>query len=287
MKVLIFGAHGQLGRALQATFPASAQIRALARADCDITSDVEIHRSVGSWKPDLVINAAAYTAVDRAETDTRLAQAVNAIAPGRIAQAAAQSGARCIHISTDFVFGGDASTPRMPVDPVKPLGVYGATKLEGERTVLAVMPTALIVRTAWVYADRGGNFVNTMLHHMRERAVVRVVADQVGTPTWAPSLASAIWRLDERNAQGVHHYTDAGVASWYDFAVAIEEEARALGILQSTTAVIPISTADYPTPARRPAYSVLDKSNTWAILGKPAPHWRCNLRLNLERLKHV
>jgi dTDP-4-dehydrorhamnose reductase len=157
--------------------------------------------------------------------------------------------------------------------------------LEGERRAAAADPDALIVRTAWVYAPRGANFVTTMLRLMKEREMVRVVADQIGTPTWAPSLANALWALAMANAKGLYHYTDAGVASWYDFAVAIGEEGRAAGLLSRPTAVVPISTNDYPTAARRPAYSVLDKEAAWTLIGRPAPHWRVNLRLNLKELK--
>jgi dTDP-4-dehydrorhamnose reductase len=143
----------------------------------------------------------------------------------------------------------------------------------------------LIVRTAWVYAARGTNFVNTMLRLMKERDMVHVVADQIGTPTWAPSLANALWTLAVAKAKGLYHYTDAGVASWYDFAVAIEEEGRTAGLLSRPAAVVPISTNDYPTPARRPAYSVLDKEAAWTLIGRPAQHWRVNLRLDLKELK--
>ena len=155
---------------------------------------------------------------------------------------------------------------------------------QDQRQVNAAHPAALIVRTAWVYAAQGNNFVHTMLRLMRERPEVRVVADQVGTPTHADSLARAIWALDAAHTTGIHHWTDAGVASWYDFAVAIHDEALALGLLEQPVAVVPIRTVDYPTPARRPAMSVLDKSSSWAITG-PAAHWRTELRLALQALK--
>jgi dTDP-4-dehydrorhamnose reductase len=185
------------------------------------------------------------------------------------------------------VFDGNSSRPYRPNDQVGPISVYGRSKLQGEDAVAAADPDALIVRTAWVYAAQGTNFVNTMLRLMRERDRLGIVADQIGTPTYAASLARALWTLAQAGATGIHHYTDAGVASWYDFAVAIEEEARDLGLLAQAVQVEPIATADYPTPARRPAYSVLDKSATWAALGGPAPHWRNNLRFMLRELKEL
>jgi dTDP-4-dehydrorhamnose reductase len=179
-----------------------------------------------------------------------------------------------VHVSTDFVFDGKASSPYAPDAPTRPLGVYGATKRDGE---IAAGADALIVRTAWVYAAAGNNFVRTMLRLMAERDEVRVVADQIGTPTHAASLARAIWALAAAGSTGHYHWTDAGAASWYDFAVAIQEEALALGLLSRAVPIVPIRTVDYPTPAQRPAFSILDKTTTWAITG-PARHWRAELR---------
>lgn len=284
MKILIAGSAGQLGRALQATTPAGAQILAPPEADFDILDAERVRAVVAETRPDLLINAAAYTAVDRAETDAEAAEAVNGTAAGTLAAAAAAVGARFAHVSTDFVFDGRAADPIPPDATPAPLGVYGATKLSGERQVIAAHPSPLIVRTAWVYAAKGNNFVHTMLRLMRERPEVRVVSDQVGTPTHAASLARAIWALDAAGAHGIHHWTDAGVASWYDFAVAIRDEALALGLLTHPVPVVPIRTSDYPTPARRPAMSVLDKGSSWAITG-PAAHWRTELRLALEALR--
>lgn len=286
MRALIFGADGQVGRALAATAPRDARVVALGRVACDLGVPDRIASAVQDAQPDVIFNAAAYTAVDRAEGEAELAHGINAVAPELIARAARGVGARMVHLSTDFVFGGDASTPRTPQDATAPVGVYARTKLEGERRVIEAAPDSLIVRTAWVYAARGSNFVNTMLRQMRERDCLKVVADQIGTPTHAPSLAVALWTLAAGGVQGIQHYTDAGVASWYDFAVAIEEEARMLGLLDHPVRIVPIATRDYPTPARRPAYSVLDKSATWALLAGPAPHWRVNLRANLLELKN-
>jgi dTDP-4-dehydrorhamnose reductase len=285
MRALIFGAGGQLGRALARTAPPGTHLVALDRARCDVTDPDAVARALGEAAPDLVLNGAAYTAVDRAEAEPEAARRLNAVAPGTIAAAARAAGARTVHVSTDFVFDGAASVPYRPGDAAAPASVYGRTKLEGERAAIEADPDALLVRTAWLYAPQGANFVNTMLRLMRERAEVSVVADQIGTPTWAPSLAEALWALAGKGARGIFHYTDAGVASWYDFAVAIEEEARAAGILEKPVAIRPIATARYPTKARRPAFSLLEKEATWDLLGESAPHWRVNLRRNFQELK--
>jgi dTDP-4-dehydrorhamnose reductase len=286
VKALILGAGGQLGRALATAAPAGTEVVALGRADCSIGDRASIMRSIEDHRPEVVFNAAAYTAVDRAESEPQEARTLNGLAPGWMAEAARAVDSRFVHISTDFVFDGQIPRPLVPTDRIAPLGVYGRTKAEGERAVAAIDKEALIVRTAWVYAAEGANFVNTMLRLMRERDEVRVVADQIGTPTWARSLASALWTLAADRARGLHHFTDAGVASWYDFAVAIQEEACTIGLLDRAARIVPISTADYPTPAKRPAFSVLDKSATWNLIGGPAPHWRANLRACLQEHLH-
>jgi dTDP-4-dehydrorhamnose reductase len=285
LKALIFGATGQVGAALAACVPQGVELVALDRRASDFARDGDVERAVNRAQPDLVINAAAYTAVDRAETEESLAERINGVAPGRIAAAAKDCGARFIHISTDFVFDGSGSHPYLPEDQAAPLGAYGRTKLAGERAVAASYPKALIVRTAWVYAARGTNFLNTMLRLMRERDEIAVVDDQVGTPTYVRSLAVALWKLSAMPSSGVLHYTDSGVASWYDFAVAIAEEGAAAGLLDRPVTVRPIASKDYPTPAHRPAYSVLDKRTTWELLGKAAPHWRACLREAIGELK--
>lgn len=284
MKALILGAGGQVGRALIDTAPAAVELVPLGRQDCDAGDRAAVERAVAAAVPGLVLNAAAYTAVDRAESEPEAAARLNAEAPGWIAAVARSAGARFVHISTDFVFDGTSGTPYGPEHPTHPQSVYGRTKRDGELAVQAADPAALIVRTAWVYAAQGSNFVRTMLRLMGERDRLTIVADQVGTPTHAASLADALWRLAAAGASGIHHYTDAGVASWYDFAVAIHEEALEAGLLGRPTLIVPIATADYPTPARRPAYSVLDKSATWAALGAPAPHWRASLRTCLKAM---
>ncbi|MBO9518979.1 MAG: dTDP-4-dehydrorhamnose reductase [Porphyrobacter sp.] len=284
MKALILGANGQVGRALVECAPNDVKLEAVDRRSCDVTCEDSVALLIEKLQPDLVINATAYTAVDKAESEAELAEKVNFRAPGWIAASARSNGARCIHISTDFVFDGSSSRPYRPDDLATPLGVYGRTKLDGEKAVVAVHPEALIVRTSWVYAAAGSNFVKTMLRLMSERGDVSVVADQIGTPTYARSLAQALWSLSAKQLSGIYHFSDAGVASWYDFAVAIAEEASALGILDRRVTVEPISTDQFPTVARRPAFSVLDKSQTWKVLGASSEHWRVNLRTMLGEL---
>lgn len=281
MKVLIVGGKGQLGRGLAATAPADADIVSHDIDTLDIADADALRAYVEEVQPDLLLNAAAYTAVDKAESEEAVALAVNGTAVGALASAARDIGARLVHVSTDFVFDGTSGVPYAPDAIPKPVSAYGRTKLAGEQ---AAGPDALIVRTAWVYAPDGGNFVRTMLRLMAERPEVRVVADQIGTPTYAPGLAKALWTMGINGVTGIHHYTDSGAASWYDFAVAIQEEALAIGLLEKGVPVIPINTADFPTPARRPHYSVLDKSSTIAALGAPAPHWRANLRVMLGEI---
>lgn len=282
MKAIVTGVGGQVGRALAAAAPSRWTVRGFDRAALDITDRDAVDRMIDTERPDLVINAAAYTAVDRAESEAGLADKVNSQAVAHLADAAARVGAQLVQISTDFVFDGRAARP-YPVDaPVAPLNVYGRTKLSGE---IAAGDGALIVRTAWVHSAHGSNFVRTMLRLMRERDEVSVVHDQLGTPTHAASLARAIWDLADARARGICHYTDCGVASWYDFAVAIQEEALAIGLLDRTIPVIPVPASMFPTAAERPRFSVLDKEATWALLARRAAHWREGLRATLRELR--
>ena len=285
MIVLVVGAGGQLGRALQETAPPAATIVAVGHDALDITDDSAVAEMVANTGPGIIVNASAYNAVDKAETEPEIARAVNAAAVGTLARSAAEIGARFVHVSTDFVFDGTAGCAYRPEDLPAPLSVYGLTKWEGERLATIMAPDSLIVRTSWVYAVQGKNFVHTMLRTMA-KSDVRVVTDQIGTPTFAPGLARALWSLISQKAQGIYHYSDSGVASWYDFAVAIQEEARALDLLSSSPQIIPIVSDEWPAPARRPKFSVLDKTKTWKALGAAAPHWRVNLREMLHMVKH-
>jgi len=277
MIALIAGSGGQLGRALQATAPAGVTIIAPPEAEFDITDADAVARIVGDARPTVVINAAAYTAVDKAEADEATARRVNVNAVGLLAAAARNAHAAFAHVSTDFVFDGTAHTPYLPDAAPNPVSAYGRTKAGGEAAAIEFHGNPLIVRTAWVYAAQGANFVKTMLRLMAERDEIRVVADQIGTPTHVPTLARTLWALLAAGRTGTYHATDAGVASWYDFAAAIHDEALAGGVLKRSCRVVPIRTADYPTPAQRPSYGVLDKTATWEITG-PARHWRDELR---------
>jgi dTDP-4-dehydrorhamnose reductase len=231
-----------------------------------------------------IINCAAYTAVDKAEDEEALALRLNAEGPENLARLAEAIGARLLHISTDYVFSGiphlqiDEPRPYREDDPTGPTGAYGRTKEAGERRVLTAAPNSLIVRTAWLYGAYGPNFVFTMLRLMKERDSIGVVADQRGTPTWARDLSAAIHGLLTKPAipAGIYHFTNDGECTWYDFALAIRDEARKLGLLEKDCTVNPLTTAQYPTKARRPAYSVLSKAKIKA-LGIPVPDWRQSL----------
>jgi dTDP-4-dehydrorhamnose reductase len=287
LKVLVTGAAGQLGRALMRAIPAQVQAIDRDRATLDLSDPNAIERCLDAIEPQVLINAAAYTAVDQAEAEAERAHAINARAVGVLARACCRRRIRLVHVSTDFVFDGASSRPYRPDDVTNPLSVYGASKLEGEQQILAEQALDWrIVRTAWVYASTGRNFMLTMLRLFRERRTVGVVADQIGTPTSSGSLAMCVWRVAlEEGSSGILHFTDAGVASWYDFAVAIYEEARELGIITNTVDIIPIGTDQYPTPARRPAYSVLEKRATLERLGISPVHWRERLREVLRELR--
>jgi len=252
MQVLLTGSErGQLFWELQRTKPDGVSICNPA-SRLDITEAAAVEQVIAQCKPDVIINAAAYTAVDQAETDKATAFAVNDEAVGYLATAAKANGAHLIHVSTDFVFGETAPNPIKTDATANPVSVYGKSKLAGEQRLFSVLPDdSLLFRTAWVYSSHGNNFVKTMLRLMRERGEVGVIADQIGAPTWAHSLAKAIWRGAQIRATGVCHWTDAGAASWYDFAQAIMEEGMALGLLDTTAKVLPLRTDQYPTPAAR------------------------------------
>ena len=283
MRVLVTGGGGQLGRALKAEAPEGIEVHTLSRSELDITDSAAVARALEAVRPDWVVNAAAYTAVDRAESEPDRALAVNRDGARIVAEACRRHGCRMVHLSTDYVFDGRRGAPYRPEDAPCPLNTYGRSKLAGEEAVRSALGgRALILRTAWVYSVEGPSFLTTMLRLMREREELRVVEDQVGTPTSARSLARAVLRAAERNVSGTHHWTDAGVASWYDFAVAIAEEAAARGLIRRVPRIRPIPARDYPTPAPRPAYSVLDKTSARRALGLDPVHWRRALGQLLE-----
>jgi dTDP-4-dehydrorhamnose reductase len=280
VKVIITGAGGQVGRALLNTIPTGSNAIGLTRAQLDIGDAQAVMTAVRTERPDLIISAGAYTAVDKAESEPRVAERANSTGPRNLALAARDTGARLLHLSTDFVFDGLASRPYRTDAATNPQSTYGRTKRGGEEAVLQVLADrSVILRTAWLYAAEGNNFLRTMLRLMGGKGHVRVVADQVGTPTAVSSLAEVIWALANlTEVSGIHHWTDLGVASWYDFAVAIAEEGAAIGLLPENVSVYPIVTEEYPTPARRPSYSVLDTRSLLGVVPVPARHWRANLR---------
>ena len=274
-KFLVTGGGGQLATSLDRRIENGV---VLAASRLDITDRDAVFRAIREHRPEVVVNAAAYTQVDRAESEPELAHAVNVSGVEHLANACREVGARFVQISTDFVFSGDETTPRRPDDPTGPASVYGRTKLSGEEISIDILgDRALVVRTAWLYAAGHANFVATMIRLMSEREEISVVCDQTGSPTWIETLSGGLLDLVQGGAGGIYHLTDSGEASWYEFALAIEETGRDAGILEKPCRVNPIPTADYPTPATRPSYSVLDKSKTTEKLGMSTPHWRTSL----------
>ncbi len=303
MKVLLTGAAGQLGRALIASCPEGIELLVAARKvegggalALDLSDAAACHRAVLEHRPQWVLNAGAYTAVDQAEREPALAEAVNSGAPRAFAAALLETGGGLLQISTDFVFNGRQGSPYQPDQVVDPLGVYGATKAAGEQAALA-LPAARVLRTGWVYGPVGKNFCRTLLRLHAQRAAagesLGVVADQVGCPTSTRTLAAACWRAIGLGAATlpdsprILHWSDAGAASWYDFAVAIGELGVAAGLLTRAAELRPLTSADYPTPARRPSYSLLDCTASRLALGLEPQHWRAALADVLAEIRRV
>jgi dTDP-4-dehydrorhamnose reductase len=263
-----------------------ASVYALTKKELDIVNGSQIESCLRQFRPDIIINAAAYTTVDRAEQEPEHAYAINALGPENLARAAAASGVRLVHLSTDFVFDGSQPTPYRPSDAAQPLSVYGASKLAGEQVVRRIAgDRAVIVRTAWLYSVHGCNFVKTMLERFEQGSTIEVVADQIGSPTWARGLAGAIWQVAAHpELHGVFHWTDGGVASWYDLAVAVLDYAGMLSLVHRPVSIKPVRTSDYPSAAKRPAMSVLDKTDTWNVLKQTPLHWRHALKQMLSEL---
>ncbi len=277
---LITGANGQLGLCLKDLLGQNGAIYTDA-ADLDITDFAALEAFAEKHLFEAIINCAAYTNVDKAEDEPELARQINALGPANLARLSARLQIPLVHVSTDYVFDGTAHTPLREDDPVRPLGVYGQTKREGEEAVLQLAHTAAVVRTAWLYSPYGKNFVKTMLNLGREREEIRVVADQIGTPTYAPHLAQAILQLLPRLVKGqkeLYHFTDEGVASWYDLAYYAVRQA---GL---KARVLAIATHEYPTKAVRPAFSVLDKSRIKKAFGIVPDHWTKGVDECLKKL---
>ena len=279
LRYLVLGTPGQLGGDLvDEGLRLGHEMIGRTQWECDITDQAAVEQAIDEVSPDAVINGAAWTQVDAAEDREAEAEAVNATGAGYVATACGARGIRCCHVSTDYVFDGTATSP-IPEDAVAaPQSAYGRTKWHGEEAVRAHCPDHLIVRTSWLYGRQGPNFVLTMLRLAAERPQLRVVADQQGAPTWTGHLAPAMLRLLEIGPPGTYHLTNSGVTTWYGLAVAA---IRARGL---TVEVVPITTAEYPTPAARPAYSLLD-NRAWRALGEsPLPDWQEGLRAYLTSL---
>lgn len=282
MKVLITGASGQLGGALLRTAPANADLNAIDVDDVDFIEVAMLGARLVVEAPEIIINAAAFNDLDAAQTDGDLARAVNADTVAAIIAALEENGGRLVHISCDCVFDGTSAHAYRPADTPNPLSVYGHSKAAGEAHL---RPQDLLVRTSWLYEAGGDNFVRTMIKQMQVCDEVTVAADQISAPTWANGLARTIWGLLDRQASGIYHHSDAGAVSRYDFALAIAEEAKALGLIERIPAIRPITAAEDRAPARRPAFSVLDCSATRSFLGDEATEWRTNLRRMLQAEK--
>lgn len=284
MKIVVIGNAGQLSYELVRIL--GEDTICLGPEDTDITKEDVLSKTLSQLSPDVIINAAAYTAVDKAEEDLALCNAINATAVENLAKYCKSSDAFLVHVSTDYVFNGHKGSPYLPNDPIEPQGAYGKTKADGEKAVLELVPEqSCLIRTAWVYSAYGNNFVKTMLRLMADKPQLTVIDDQIGTPTWAKGLAQACISAAKNKTAGVFHWTDEGVASWYDFALAIQELALEKGLFDKAIPVLPIPTSEYPTPAKRPHYSVLDKTSTRKVFSEVQPaHWRKQLSAMMDEL---
>lgn len=293
MRVLITGAHGQVGHELMRLVPSGFKAFGLGSAKLDITDAARVATVVEQTQPELIINAAAYTAVDKAESEWEKAYAINRDGVRHLAKAAQRLDIPLFHISTDYVFAGDASEPYREQDATDPSGVYGASKLEGEQALREICSRYMILRTSWVFGAHGGNFVKTMLRLGRERDELSVVADQQGCPTSAASIATALWALAKQYQRagslhwGLYHYTGVPACSWYDLAREIFKQAYKLGLISNVPTVNSITTADFPTPAKRPAWSVLDSSQLQEVYGIAPADWHDELRSMLLDIRSV
>lgn len=282
-KAIVFGGEGQLGRCIQ-TVAGSSNISGLlfpGESEADILNIDSLRKLFEIERPLYVINCAAYTAVDKAEEEVQLARNVNRDGALNLAQLCKEFGTTLIHISTDFVFEGTTVLPQTEEDPTKPVSVYGETKLEGEYAIINTIEQHFILRTSWLYSEFGNNFVKTMLRLGKDQSELRVIADQFGTPTYAIDLATTIIHIMESSSAsyGLYHYSNLGIATWYDFAKAIFE------LSEMRVKVIPISSSDYITKARRPAFSIMDKSKIESILSTKIPHWHDSLKVCLTKIQ--
>ena len=281
-KLVVIGKSGQLAWEIARLVPEAVR---LGREDVDITSSEDIAAKLDKVKPDAVINASAYTAVDKAESDEENAYLLNQTAVANLAKYCKSNNVFFVHVSTDYVFNGEKGSPYTVDDAIEPQGMYGKTKAAGEAEVTSVLPEAsAILRTSWVYSSHGNNFVKTMLRLMAEKPQLGVIDDQIGSPTWAKGLARACVEAASHRTAGIYHWSDEGVCSWYDFAIAIQQLGLEKGLLQQAVPVKPIPSSAYPTPAKRPHYSVLDKTLTRETFTSPLNHWREQLSAMMDEL---
>ena len=281
-KLVVIGKSGQLAWEIARLVPEAV---CLGREDVDITSSEDIAAKLDKVKPDAVINASAYTAVDKAESDEENAYLLNQTAVANLAKYCKSNNVFFVHVSTDYVFNGEKGSPYTVDDAIEPQGMYGKTKAAGEAEVTSVLPAAsAILRTSWVYSSHGNNFVKTMLRLMAEKPQLGVIDDQIGSPTWAKGLARACVEAASQRTVGIYHWSDEGVCSWYDFAIAIQQLGLERGLLEQAVPVKPIPSSAYPTPAKRPLYSVLDKTLTRETFTSPLNHWREQLSAMMDEL---
>ena len=289
-EILVLGKQGQIAWELQVTLASLGNVTVFGSQELDLANSDRIREQVRQVQPDIIVNAAAYTAVDKAETEPELCAAINATAPGILAELAQKSQALLVHYSTDYVFDGSKTGPYLETDITNPLGVYGASKLAGEQAILQVDCPHLILRTTWVYGNRGKNFLLTILRLAAERSELKIVSDQIGVPTWSRSIAEATSQIlaqcdDDRSLRGLYNLSAAGKTSWHGFASQIVSQYRELHPDRHLTIqnILPIPASDYPTPAQRPANSVLDNSKILADFGVQLPDWDLSLSQLLAR----
>jgi len=288
MKILVIGKNGQLAQELSSLSTVNVEVTCLGRDEINILDKSALFKTIAEQSFDAVINACAYTAVDFAEKEPEQAFKINTLAVKNLADVCKELSLHFVQISTDFVFNGQKSSPYLPNDNTAPLSVYGTTKAEGENLLTQIIPkSSCIIRTSWVYSRYGNNFVKSMIRLMAEKPELGIISDQIGTPTYAKGLAQITLTAAVEKISGIYHWTDAGVASWYDFAVATQELAIEKGLLVAAIPIKPINTESYPTPATRPSYSVLDKSSSMlAFPNSPIIHWRKQLSFMLDELQN-
>lgn len=289
-KILLFGSNGQVGTELSHTLPQLGELIAIDRTIVDLNNEEKLREIIQEIKPHIIVNSSAYTAVDQAETEINLAYQINSKVPEIIAQESEKIDSQFIHLSTDYVFDGKANKPYLETDLTNPLGIYGKSKLQGEENIKANTDNYVILRTAWVYGVYGkGNFLKTMVRLAQEREIIKVVIDQVGCPTYAEDIALTINKIiaqfvNEKNIQKTYHFTNLGVCSWFDFAVNIIQKAQKLGYELKVKEILPILTEEYPTPAQRPAYSVLNTRTISQELNFYPHYWQDSLTKYFDKM---